>query len=84
MEQLRQYFNKLLPLPDEEFNAFSNDLMRKEFDKGETLLKAGVVCDFVAFIEDGAFRKFKKIQLYTARFALPKHGCCTKFGRRWL
>jgi CRP-like cAMP-binding protein len=59
MEQLRQYFNKLLPLPDEEFNAFSNDLMRKEFDKGETLLKAGVVCDFVAFIEDGAFRFYR-------------------------
>ncbi len=59
MEQLRQYFNNLLPLPDEEFEAFAKSLIRKEFDKGETMLKAGVVCDFVAFIETGAFRFYR-------------------------
>ncbi len=59
VDQLRQYFNKLLPLPDEEFNAFAENLIRKECDKGEILLKAGVVCDFVAFIQEGAFRFYR-------------------------
>jgi hypothetical protein len=80
MEQLRQYFNKLLPLPDEEFNAFSNDLMRKEFDKGETLLKAGAVCDFVAFIEDGAFRKFKKINYVQLGLRFQSMGAAPSSG----
>jgi hypothetical protein len=80
MEQLRQYFNKLLPLPDEEFNAFSNDLMRKEFDKGETLLKAGAVCDFVAFIEDGAYRKFKKINYVQLGLRFQSMGAAPSSG----
>jgi len=56
MESIRQYFNKFLPLTDEEWNAFALCIHKETCPKRDLILKAGKVCDFIAFIGEGMFR----------------------------
>jgi CRP/FNR family transcriptional regulator, anaerobic regulatory protein len=58
MEGLRKYFEKFIPLKDEEWSAFSYKLQKKQIAARAYLLEQGEVCTFVAFIEKGAFRFF--------------------------
>jgi CRP/FNR family transcriptional regulator, anaerobic regulatory protein len=58
MEGLRKYFEKFIALTDEEWNAFSGKLQRKQLPARAFLLQQGEVCSFVAFVELGAFRFF--------------------------
>lgn len=58
MEGLRKYFEKLITLTDEEWNAFARKLQRKQLMARTPLLHQGEVCTYVAFVEKGAFRFF--------------------------
>lgn len=58
MEGLRKYFEKFIPLTDEEWRAFSGKLQRRQLPARTYLLQQDEVCTFVAFVEQGAFRFF--------------------------
>lgn len=71
MLQIRKYFNKLLPLTDEEWNAYAECLSQKHVSANQHLLEAGKTCDFIAFIEKGSFRFYftqKGSEIVTAFF----------------
>lgn len=56
MERLKAFFNTVLPLTDEEWDAFASGLEGLEVKKKDILLKEDQVCDYIAFIQKGAFR----------------------------
>lgn len=56
MEKVRRYFDQLLVLGDEEWEAFSAGLQRREVGKKSFLLEAGADCSFIGFIQEGTFR----------------------------
>jgi CRP-like cAMP-binding protein len=71
MEQIRKYFNQLLPLSDEEWNAYAGCLSKRHISRNQHLLEAGKTCDFIAFIEQGSFRFYftqKGTEIVTAFF----------------
>ncbi|WP_194778352.1 Crp/Fnr family transcriptional regulator [Pararhodonellum marinum] len=56
MEQLKNYFNKLVKLTDQEWADFQACLIKETHAKKAYLLEEGQKCDFIAFIEAGTFR----------------------------
>lgn len=57
-QRIREYISKFANYPEHEMNAFLMALKKKAIAKGDYLMKAGQVCDFVAFINKGHFRSF--------------------------
>ena len=58
MQQIRAYFETIVPLSDEEWQLFSSKLERQEFAKKTILLKTGKIARYLSFIETGAVRFF--------------------------
>lgn len=58
MKQIREHFDKIIQQSDEDWKIFSSKLVRKEFPKKATLLKAGQVENHLSFIEKGVVRFF--------------------------
>lgn len=56
MHPLRAYFHQFLALSDPEWADFEACLHRESYPKKADLLSEGQRCDFLAFIEKGAFR----------------------------
>ncbi|MPQ48951.1 cyclic nucleotide-binding domain-containing protein [Marinifilum sp. N1E240] len=56
MDKIRQHFEQLVPLSEEEWEDISKGFYRQECAKGELILSQGDECDFIAFIEIGLFR----------------------------
>lgn len=56
MEALRAYFNRFAPLTDTEWDDFAACITIQTFRKREFLLRQGELCDFLAFIGEGACR----------------------------
>ncbi len=56
MDKIRQHFEQLVPLTEEEWEDISKGFYKTECAKGELILSEGDVGDFIAFIETGLFR----------------------------
>ena len=56
MQKIKDYFDSLVKLNDEEWKDFSAYFERVEVQKLELILKEGQICDYIAFIESGIFR----------------------------
>lgn len=56
MEQIRKYFEKTIKLTDKDWEIFSSKLIKQDFPKKHTLLKAGQVENYLSFIEVGIIR----------------------------
>jgi len=56
MQMLRSYFDQFVKLNNEEWQGFESCLQARSIKKGDYLLKEGEVCNFIAFVELGAFR----------------------------
>jgi CRP-like cAMP-binding protein len=58
MQAIREYFEAITPLSDDEWEAFSAKLLRQEFAKKAFILKAGSTENYLSFIENGIVRFF--------------------------
>lgn len=56
MNQIRKYFETLVDLNDDQWNIFSSRLEKASFPRGETLLSAGEIENYLSFIEEGIVR----------------------------
>lgn len=56
MEQIRNYFEKVIKLTDEDWQIFSSKLSRKEYPKKYLVLKAGQTENYLSFVEKGILR----------------------------
>lgn len=57
-QRLREYVGRFVSLPESDLQVFADALVKHSIPKGSYLLKAGEVCDYVAFITKGHFRSF--------------------------
>ncbi len=58
-ENIRNFFNNLVPLPVEEWQAMENYFSAVSFQKKDILLEEGEICDFIGFIESGVLRFYQ-------------------------
>lgn len=56
--RIKEYVQRFMTFAEEDWQAFSDALEKREVPKGKYLMEAGEVCDFVAFINVGHFRTF--------------------------
>ena len=56
MEQIRAYFDKIIPQTDHDWQIFSSKLSRKAFAKKSLLLRKGQTENHLSFIERGVVR----------------------------
>lgn len=69
MNEIKQYFEKLVTISDKDWEIFSSKLVRREFSKKSFLLKAGQKENYLSFIEKGI-----------VRFSIPKEFDDLTFG----
>ncbi len=78
MDPFRAVFNQLTPLTDSEFEALSKLAYTRKLKKGEILVNEGEVCNFYAFILDGAIRSYYiKRDIEYTKFVLLKNNFVT-------
>lgn len=58
MQQIREYFNHITSITDQEWDFFSARLVRESFPKKALLLKAGQIEQYLSFVETGMLRFF--------------------------
>lgn len=58
MQQIRDYFERITPMSDEEWAFFSSKLISESFPKKAFILKAGQVEKYLSFAQSGIFRYF--------------------------
>ncbi|UWY28295.1 Crp/Fnr family transcriptional regulator [Flavobacterium sp. TR2] len=58
MQQIRDNFELMAKLSDEDWNTFSSKLIRQEFPKKTTILQTGHVENYLSFIEKGILRYY--------------------------
>lgn len=58
MQQVRAALNKMLVLPQEEWDAFSSELFLRAFRKGDHLIREGQTEQYIYFLNSGATRHF--------------------------
>ncbi len=58
MQQIRDYFERITPMSDQEWDFFSSRLVRQSFAKKAIVLKAGEVEKYLSFAESGMLRYF--------------------------
>lgn len=58
MQKIREYFEQITPLSEEEWQLFASKLTRREFPKKTLLLKLGQKENYLSFIETGVVRFF--------------------------
>ncbi|MBC9795956.1 Crp/Fnr family transcriptional regulator [Sinomicrobium weinanense] len=56
MKEIREYFNKLVPLTATESDHFTSKLIRREFKKNELILCCGKTEQYLSFVEKGMVR----------------------------
>lgn len=78
MQQIREYFGRMVTLSDSEWELFSSKLERKEFAKKEDLLKAGQTEGYLSFLEKGIVRYFiaKELSDLTFDFGFENEFVC--------
>ncbi len=58
MQQIREYFERVSALNENDWQLFSSKLVRREFPKKTLLLKAGQTENYLSFVEKGIIRFF--------------------------
>ncbi len=58
MQKIRDYFEQMAKLTDEEWAAFSSKLIRAEFSRKTHILEEGTVENYLSYIETGIVRYF--------------------------
>jgi CRP-like cAMP-binding protein len=58
MQAIRDYFESITPLSDDEWNAFSAKLLPQEFGKKDFILEEGKTENYLSFIANGIARFF--------------------------
>lgn len=56
MNEIKQYFENLVPLSDQDWAIFSSKLTRREFPKKATIIKLGETENYLSFVEKGIIR----------------------------
>lgn len=56
MEEIREYFERLVRLTEEDWRVFASQLTRKEFPKKHRLLREGQTENYLSFIQRGIIR----------------------------
>lgn len=56
MQQIRDNFERMAKLSDEDWNTFSSKLVSQQFPKKSTILKTGQVENYLSFVEKGIVR----------------------------
>ena len=56
MQQIRNYFEKYLPLSDNDWDLFSSKLIKREYQKKSIILKIGQQENYLSYIEKGIVR----------------------------
>lgn len=72
MNQVREYFEQIVKLSDEDWKVFSSKLKKNNFSKKTILLKTGQIENHLSFIEKG-----------TVRFYIPKEENDVTFGLKF-
>ncbi len=74
MQQIREYFERVSALNENDWQLFSSKLIRREFSKKTLLLKAGQTENYLSFVEKGIIRFFipKEENDLTFGFAFDK------------
>lgn len=72
MNQVREYFEQIVKLNDEDWKVFSSKLKKHSFSKKTILLKTGQIENHLSFIEKG-----------TVRFYIPKEENDVTFGLKF-
>ena len=57
-DKLKEYCKRIVPLTDNELNLIDNYFEFALIDKKDFLLKDGKICNFIAYISEGAIRHF--------------------------
>jgi CRP-like cAMP-binding protein len=72
-EGIRSFINRIVPVSSKDWELFEKRLFYKEFEKGEVILRAGEVENYMYFLVDGVTRIFqnKNDIEYTLRFNFP-------------
>ena len=80
-KQVISFFNQFINLEEKDILHIEELTIVKHFLKNEFILIQGKVCDFVAFINKGAFRGFYSVdgQEYSKQFFL-EDGFCTDYA----
>lgn len=58
MEQLKAVFQQIVDLPDAEWSRLSPQVKKRTLEKGEFVVKEGVVCREVYFVKSGCLRMY--------------------------
>lgn len=58
MQKIREYFEQITPLSEQEWQLFASKLIRREYPKKTLLLKLGQKENYLSFIETGVVRFF--------------------------
>lgn len=58
MQQIRDNFERMAKLSDDDWNIFSSKLIRREFSKKKPILETGHVENYLSFIEKGFVRYY--------------------------
>jgi CRP-like cAMP-binding protein len=80
-EQVISFFKQFIDLEEKDILLIEELTTVKHFSKHEFILIQGKVCDFIAFINKGAFRGFYSVdgQQYSKQFFL-EGGFCTDYA----
>jgi CRP-like cAMP-binding protein len=62
VQRVREYIARFVSLPEQDLQVFLQALVKQTIPKGEYLMQAGQVCDYVAFINKGHFRSFSLVK----------------------
>jgi signal-transduction protein with cAMP-binding, CBS, and nucleotidyltransferase domain len=69
VKKIRQYFQTITNLPDDDWEKFSSKLVRQENPKKTVLLEAGKTENYLSFIEKGLIRMYVPGDTYDTTFA---------------
>ena len=58
MEEIKNYIDNIYPMNSAEWDFFSSKLFRETVNKNSTLIKVGVIEDYLSFIAEGIVRIF--------------------------
>lgn len=77
MPSIKETFDKIFPLSDEEMDSFISLTRQREFDEGDVILREGQVENYLSFIESGIIRTFfpKNGKEHHIDFGFPGQFC---------
>ncbi len=56
MEEIKKFIDNIYPMKDDDWDFFSSKLRKEKLDKNSTLIKTGVIENYLSFISKGVVR----------------------------